>query len=75
MHPSSGQEEEFDGLRVEARRPVRDDKGLGQEPGRVLAGGQGTLEKQFDSYLTGNPGRHYLLLLPVARQTSPWDFN
>lgn len=70
MHSSSGQEEEFDGLRVEARRPVRDDKGLGQEPGRVLGGGQGTLEKQFDSYLTGN-----LLLPPVARQTSPWDFN
>ena len=47
MCPSSGQEEEFDGPRVEARRPIRDDKGLGQVQGEVLRGGQGALEKRL----------------------------
>lgn len=43
MYPSDGQEGESDGLRVGARRPIRDDKGLDQVPGRGPRGGQGAL--------------------------------
>lgn len=66
MHPSGGQEEESDGLRVEARRPIRDDKGLGQVPGRGATRRTGSIGETLDGYLTGNPGRHNLFLPTVA---------
>ena len=67
MHPSGGQEEEGDGMRVEAERPIRDDQGLDQVPGRGATRRRtGCIGTTYDGYLTGNPRRHNLFLPPVA---------